>query len=110
VPGETGSLSASPTFAARTGFDAQIIVSRSGWRNGNGASSTESTTLKIAVLAPIPSASVRIAMTVKTGRLSSVRPAKRRSCRSVSMRGPPSVSTGLYGGGWRDVSGGPAGA
>jgi hypothetical protein len=38
---------------------------RSGWSNGGGVSSTESITLKIAVLTLIPSASVASAVIVK---------------------------------------------
>jgi hypothetical protein len=44
-----------------------MILSDSG--NGNERSSTRSTTEKIAVLAPIPSASARTAMVVKAGLL-----------------------------------------
>ena len=42
---------------------------RSGFLNGNGRNSVALTTLKIAVLAPIPSASVMTAIDVKLGRL-----------------------------------------
>src|SRR5438046_6281348 len=54
----------------------------SGVLNGNGRSSTVSITLKIALFAPMPSASVRMAITAKTGALISIRKAY---LRSVSM-------------------------
>src|SRR5690242_2455514 len=82
-----------------------MMVSRSGLPNGSGASSTESTTLKMAVLAPIPSARVRIAVTVNAGRFSRVRPAKRRSCRRVSMGVALFLSTRPYAPGRQGVSG-----
>ncbi len=44
------------------------ITRRSGFGNGSGSSSRARTTLKIAVLAPIPSASVMIATAVNPGR------------------------------------------
>jgi len=46
---------------------------------------TPLTTLKIAVFAPMPSASVTITMNVKPGFLSRVRAPKRMSCQSISM-------------------------
>jgi hypothetical protein len=49
------------------GWRPQIRITRSGWRNGRGRSSTPSTALKMAVLAPMPSASVSIAVRAKTG-------------------------------------------
>jgi hypothetical protein len=52
---------------------------------GNGRSKVALTTLKIAVLAPIPNASVTIAIDVKLGRLIKLRNPKRMSVTSVSM-------------------------
>ena len=49
------------------------ITRRSGSGNGNGLSSTAFTKLKIAVFAPMPSASVITAMAVKPGCFSSDR-------------------------------------
>ena len=43
------------------GFEDHMRTRRSGWTYGSGRNTTASTTLKIAVLAPIPSASVLIA-------------------------------------------------
>jgi len=48
-------------------------MTRSGSSNGIGRSTTALTTLKIAVVAPIPRASVRIAVAAKPGWRSSVR-------------------------------------
>src|SRR5256885_1829103 len=50
---------------------------------GSGLRSTGFTALKMAVLAPIPRASVSTATAVKPGLFASVRTAKRRSWRSV---------------------------
>src|SRR5438874_1985967 len=52
---------------------------RSGCGYGSGRSSTRSTTVYIAVLAPMHSASVRTAVTVKTGDFSRTRTAYRKS-------------------------------
>jgi len=52
---------------------------RSGSGNGSGLSRTPLTTLKIAVLAPMPRAIVRMATAEKPGFLMSSRAAKRRS-------------------------------
>ena len=57
----------------------KTITRRSESGYGRGESSNVCTTLKIAVLAPMPSASVRIATAAKPGALSSWRRAKRRS-------------------------------
>ena len=65
-----------------------MIVSRSGWSYGNGRNRTVFTTLKIAVVAPIPSASVRIAVSANAGFLRSVRPANARSLANVCMAIP----------------------
>src|SRR5881392_913164 len=55
------------------------MTSRSAAGNGNGRSNTPFTTLKIAVFAPMPSASVSTATAVKPGFFSNWRRAKRRS-------------------------------
>jgi hypothetical protein len=59
-------------------------TSRSDCGYGSGRSKTASTTLKIAVLAPMPNASVSTVTTANPGLRNSVRIAKRRS---LSMRG-----------------------
>ena len=51
----------------------KIIISRSGSGYASGRSSTPFTTLKMAVFAPMPSASASIATAVKPGFLRSVR-------------------------------------
>src|SRR3954471_10634805 len=58
---------------------AQIATMRSASLNGNGRSSMVSITLKMALFAPIPSASVAIAMKVKPGDFSNMRTAYFRS-------------------------------
>src|SRR6266550_7249055 len=55
------------------------MASRSGSLNGNGRSNTASTTLKMAVFAPMPSASVSTATAVKPGFFSNWRKANFRS-------------------------------
>ena len=45
----------------------QIATSRSGSPNGSGRSSVASTSAKMALLAPMPSASVSVATSVKPG-------------------------------------------
>ena len=52
---------------------ANTITRRSAAVKGSGCSRTALTTLKIAVLAPMPSASVRTAMALKPGFLDSMR-------------------------------------
>src|SRR3989442_5911238 len=56
-----------------------MVTSRSGSLNGRGRNNTLPTTLKIAVFAPIPSASVSTVTTVKPGFLSNWRKANLRS-------------------------------
>ncbi len=51
---------------------------------GSGCSKTASITLKMALFAPIPSASVKIAIAVKPGALTSMRSENLRSC--ISLR------------------------
>jgi hypothetical protein len=53
----------------------RICTSRSGSRKGSGFNSAASTKLKMAVMAPMPSASVITATAVKPGLLSKDRPA-----------------------------------
>src|SRR6266511_2033646 len=55
---------------------------------GNGRSSTASTTLKMAVLAPMPSAKVTTAMSAKIGFFTSIRKPKRKSCNSEFITSP----------------------
>src|SRR3954468_15985977 len=57
-------------------------------------SSTALTTLKMAVVAPMPSASAITAAAVKPGALSRPRSAKRRSLKSVSMDAPRKMRSG----------------
>ena len=63
----------------------QIITRRSGSGNGRGRSSVASTSAKIALLAPMPSASVIAAMHVKPGERFSCLHANRTSSRSSSI-------------------------
>jgi len=56
-----------------------------GSRYGMGRSTTAFTTLKMAVLAPMPSASVRMATAAKPGERQSTRRPHRTSCASSSM-------------------------
>src|SRR5207302_7143708 len=70
------------------------MTSRSEAENGNGRSSTPFTTLKIAVFAPIPSASVSTATAVKPGFFNSWRNANLRSfitqrLNGIDFRSPP---------------------
>ena len=52
--------------------------------------------LKMAVLAPMPRASVRMAMAVKAGLLRSMRRLKRMSCQNVCIGPPGSAAGGIY--------------
>src|SRR5262245_1533929 len=76
-------------------------LSRSGSGNGSGRNTTASTTLKIAELAPTPSASVSSATAAKPGLLASWRSASRTSWSSVSK----GSSSGPQRHGWVDGSG-----
>lgn len=58
-----------------SGFSSQMRTSRSGSSNDSGRSTTASSTLKIAVVAPMPSASVPTIMAVNPGRRRSMRSA-----------------------------------
>jgi len=57
-----------------------MLTSCSGCEYGKGCNNVASTTLKIAVVAPMPNAIVKMAMAVKPGDLRSMRTAKRMSC------------------------------
>src|SRR5262249_23634133 len=72
-----GKLAAGGTWRTR--------VNREASANGSGRRSTASTTLKIAVFAPIPKARMPIAAAAKPGLLRRVRRLKRRASRSVPM-------------------------
>jgi hypothetical protein len=63
------------------------MTRRDGSLNGSRWSSTALATLKIAALAPIPSASVAITAAVKPGRRLNVRSANRTSCVMLRMSG-----------------------
>src|SRR5580765_8149983 len=66
-------------------MSAQTKTSRDESRNGSGAISIARTTLKIAVLAPMPSASVTMATAAKPGDRRSPRHAKRTSFMLASL-------------------------
>ena len=66
-----------------------IRTSRPGSWYGNGRSNTVLTTLKIAVVAPMPSAMVTIAVAAKPGLLRRVRAACARSLPNDAMRTAP---------------------
>ncbi len=70
----------------------QIETSRSGSGYGSGRRSTASTSAKSAVVAPMPSASVRVAASVKPGACRSRRAASDRSRHSASARGNPTAA------------------
>src|SRR6476619_2882348 len=60
-------------------------MSESELGNGNGRSSTALTTLKMAVLAPMPSASAIVATMLRLGDFHSIRSPYRISCQNVPM-------------------------
>ena len=74
--------------APEEGPGASTTTSRSGSFTGSRRNSTWSMSVKIAVLAPMPRARVRITTSVKPGLLASVRSAYRRSCLSSSIVKP----------------------
>src|SRR5437016_6108390 len=78
------------SVTSRLGLTEAIRTSRSGSRYGRGRSSTALTTLKIAVFAPMPSASVSTATAVKPGFLSNWRKA---NLKSFMVRCQSSVTT-----------------
>src|SRR6266446_5044121 len=61
-----------------------MLTSCSDCGYGNGSSSVASTTVKIAVVAPMPKAMVSTAIAVKPGDFRNMRTPKRRSCQSSS--------------------------
>jgi hypothetical protein len=61
------------------------MISRSDCGYASGRNSTALTTEKIAVLAPMPSASVRITTSEKTGFRIAVRIPKLKSCQNVAI-------------------------
>ena len=63
-------------------------ISRFGCAYGSGRINAASTNAKIATLAPIPSASISIAVTANPGARPICRIANRKSCATVSMRNP----------------------
>src|SRR5580693_6180088 len=69
----------------KRGLFSHTITRRSGWKYCSGANRTPSTTLNIAVLAPIPRARVSTATAANPGDLASIRIPYFRSCQSVSM-------------------------
>src|SRR5258708_2357867 len=72
----------------RSGFDVQTTSRRSWSFTGSRLRSTPSTTLNMAVVAPIPSASVPIVTTAKPGDLRSNRSPYPRSARRAPMTAP----------------------
>ncbi len=72
---------------SKLGLLACRTTSCSGCGNGSGFKSTPLTIEKMAVLAPMPSARVNIAIAVNPGLLRSMRTPKRRSCPRVSIQG-----------------------
>ena len=73
-------------------FDSTIETRRSACGYGNARSSTASTSAKSALLAPIPSASVAVAASVKPGACRSRRAASEASRASASSRGKPKTA------------------
>ena len=79
-----------------------MIANRSGFEYGSGRSRTALTTLKIAVLAPIPTAIVTMAVNRKPGDLRSDRAAKAKSFTRLEYRyaselpNPPAVAVLAY--------------
>src|SRR5689334_1805279 len=67
------------------GGRSRTLTIRSAFSYGRGLSRTPSTKLKIAVLAPIPNASVSRATIAKPGLRASIRALYRKSCRSGAI-------------------------
>jgi hypothetical protein len=78
-------LSGDTPLRGDIGVRSQIITSRSGSVNGRGRSSVASTSANMALLAPMPSASVIAATHAKAG--------ARRSCRTANVASPPNSSS-----------------
>jgi hypothetical protein len=76
------------SFTLRFRMSPQARTSRSGLRYGSGRSSTASVTLKIAVLAPMPSAMVATAVSANAGLLRNVRHANERSLANMLVSLP----------------------
>lgn len=68
-----------------------IHTSRPGSRNGSGRRSNAFTTLKTAVLAPIPSARVTTAISENPGLFINIRAPYRKSCQMDSIGSPPGL-------------------
>jgi hypothetical protein len=83
-----------PVFTADSSSGA-IIIRRSGSGKGRGRSSTPLIRLNIAVVAPMPSASVNVVVRAKPGFLRSWRIAKRRSCNRLSIHISRKARSGL---------------
>jgi hypothetical protein len=75
-------LSGDPKLRGMVAVFSQIDTRRSGSPNGSGRSSVASTSAKIALLAPMPSARVSVATSMKAGEPFSWRIANFRSSRS----------------------------
>ncbi len=67
------------------GAECQNVINRSGSLSGNGRNNTALTTLKIAVFAPMPSASVATAIAVNAGFFNNPRIANRMSLITESI-------------------------
>ena len=78
-------------FLPTAGAVMAMFISRLGSRYGNGRRSSASTALKMAVLAPMPTASVSTATAVKPGARRNERSAKRASCTSSSNSQKPAM-------------------
>ncbi len=78
------SISSRPWIGMRNSGD----INRCGSRNGSGRSSVAFTTLKIAVVAPTPTANVTMAIAVKPQFARSMRNVKRTSCPRSSSSVP----------------------
>jgi len=64
----------------------QIITARPGSLQGSGRRRTVLTTLKMAAFAPMPRASVRVAMAANAGFRRRARAPKRMSCRALAKK------------------------
>ena len=78
--------------ASICGMYDEIATSSSGFEYGSGLRRTAYTTLKMAVLAPMPSASVQMAAAAKPGVLRNERSARRVSCQAASIHMVPLAS------------------
>jgi len=89
-PGDGDGSASDGTFS---GLVSTMYTNRSTFRNVGGVRNRLSMTLKIAVLAPMPSASVRTAMRTNPGDCRELRTAYRRSLitPSIAIMGGPSL-------------------